>query len=157
YGNLVPFRRPTRDGKGLEQLVNARGDGTVPRSSSHPKQWTSEDKHPAGNKVQGFAPKHADLQNGRDLHESLFQILTADRLGQTAGGTPIGVVGPEMTRLGEPVPIEVITDPPNENLMLEVHVDKNATPAAFLKNLGGGRYRGQLKGLSLDVHEVKVV
>lgn len=156
HGNLVPYRRPTRDGKGLEKLVNARGDGTVPRGSSHPRQWLGEDQLWASDKVQGFAPKHADLQNGRDLHQSLYQILTADRLGQTAGGIPIGILAPEMANLGEPVPVEVITDPPDENLMLEVHVDGQPEPVAYLNNLGGGRYRGQVAALPLDVHRLTV-
>jgi hypothetical protein len=156
HGMLVPYRRPMRDGKGLERVVNARGDGTVPRISSHPKQWPGEDRLRGNDKVQGFAPKHADLQNGQDFHESLYQILTADRLGQTAGGVPIGVRGPEMSRLGEPVPIEVVTDPPDENLMLEVRVDGRSEPATYLANVGGGRYQGQVTDLPVDVHELTV-
>jgi hypothetical protein len=50
-----------------------------------------------------------------------------------------------MSGLGEPVPIEVMTDPPDETLMLEVHVDGRPEPAAYLTNLGGGRYRGQVR------------
>jgi pimeloyl-ACP methyl ester carboxylesterase len=156
HGNLVPYRRPAWDGKGLEKLVNARGDGTVPRGSSHPRQWRGEDQPRASDKVQGFAPKHADLQNGPDLHESLYQILTADRLGQNAGGVPIGILAPEMARLGEPVPVEVITDPPDENLMLEVHVDGCPEPAGYLANQGGGRYRGEVRGLPADVHGLTI-
>ena len=153
----VPYRRLTRDGNRLETVINARGDGTVPRGSSHPKQWKSEAAPPAGDKIQGFAPKHIDLQNRRELLESLFQIFTADRLGQTAGGIPIAVSGPEMSVLGEPVKMDVSTDPMLDGLMLEVHVDNGSKPAAYLNNIGGGRYRGEVAGLPPDVHELTVI
>jgi hypothetical protein len=156
HGNRIPYQRRTRDGKGLELVMNVRGDGTVPRGSSHPRQWPGEEQSRARHRVQGFGAKHADLQNVRDLHESLFQILTADRLGQTAGGVSLGVWGPEMAAPGAPVPIDVLTDPPDENLMLEVHVDGDRQPAADFENLGGGRYRARVNGLPPDVHELTV-
>jgi hypothetical protein len=152
----VPYRRRTRETNQLEMVINVRGDGTVPRGSSHPKQWKSEAVRPAGDKVQGFAPKHANLQNQREVLESLFQIFTADRLGQTAGGVPIAVSGPEMSVLGEPVKIDVSTDPAFDDLMLEIHVDNDPGQATYLNNIGEGRYRGEVHGLAPDVHELTV-
>jgi hypothetical protein len=117
---------------------NPRGDGTVPRGSSHPPNWESEEDHP----IQGFAQAHASLQNTDTLHASLFQILTADRLGKTAGGLPLSVATPDLVQVGESIPITVTADSPT--LVLHACIDDAAPSAVLLANEGDGHYRGTL-------------
>lgn len=149
------YQRPRKDGQGLEEVVNVRGDGTVPRASSHPGDWLSEEQRPERCAVQGFAPMHAHLQNADALADSLFQILTQQRLGQTAGGRMIGVDAPEVIREGESFPIAVVGATSNPPLM--AIVDGNMRHAVDLENLGEGRYRGEIPGLSLDTHTITIV
>lgn len=158
YGSAgTPYRRRVAGRPDPEPVPNARGDGTVARGSSHPKHWANEADIPASDKVQGFVPKHADLQNSQQLQESLYQILTADRLGQTAGGDQVAVSAPEMVELGEPVTIRVRgAESKVDYLLLEVRVDGNEKPAAYFEHKGGGLLEAEVPDLSADVHELTV-
>jgi pimeloyl-ACP methyl ester carboxylesterase len=148
------YTKYTDDG-GLEPLVNARGDGTVPRGSSHPPDWPDEENTPTWGRVQGFATAHSHLQNADALLDSLYQILTADRLGRTAGLRQIGVRVPDVAGFDEPIVVEVIADETADNLPLGVWVDLAET-STYVENLGGGHYRAELPPLPPDAHTITV-
>ncbi len=133
-----------------EDRDNPRGDGTVPRGSSHPPQWDTEEGHT----VQGFAQAHASLQNTNTLHESLFQILTADRLGETLGGSPITVRTPDLLAPGEPVTVTVTANA--DGLALSACLDGRTNDAVLLANQGDGLYSVTLPPPEPDAHTITV-
>ena len=136
-------------------LVNSRGDGIVSRSSSHPAEWPSEEDTPSSGRVQGFGTVHSHLQGGNALLDSLYLILTAERLGRTAGGRQVCVRMQETARSGEPIPIEILGDESSDKLPLGVWVDGTGPPVCA-DPLGDGRYIAELPPLTPDAHTVTV-
>jgi pimeloyl-ACP methyl ester carboxylesterase len=139
-----------RDGK-VEPLRHYKGtdyagDGTVPRPSSHPPEWPSDD-------ASAFAPqKHAMLQSTDSILAQLSGILEAGRLSRfMAGGLRIGVDLPDVAQPGVPVSIEATSLDGDPSLPLHV-VCEGEDGQVFgspklMHATGDGRYRATIDGL----------
>ncbi|MFJ8106020.1 hypothetical protein [Streptomyces sp. NPDC096132] len=125
-----------RDLDGTDHL----GDGTVPRFSCFPAQWTDDST------VRFFAQKHGALQNERALLNQLEALLTArDPRRFLDGRLELCVDVPEVAE-GAECPVEVTAD--DDRLALSVtaeHVETGrADRGRTLRNRGDGRYGTRL-------------
>jgi hypothetical protein len=120
------------------------GDGTVPRPSSHPPEWSDDS-------ASVFVPqKHAMLQSTDSILTQVFGILTG-HLGRFMGGARIGVDIPDIVQLGRPLPIDAISKDGDPTLPLHV-VCEGEDGQAFgspklMRPMGDGRYLATIDGL----------
>lgn len=141
---------PTRVYKGLDR----GGDGTVPRPSSHPPEWTDESR---GHTVFA-AQRHATIQETESVLAQLFGTLTG-RFGTFLGGQPIGLELPDLIQAGEPLEIAVTAEDSTLALSATVSPHDNSAVVAsaeLLENLGGGRYRTRFDNLAPGTYQVTV-
>jgi len=115
-----------------------RGDGTVPRMSSHPPEW-EDDAYAAV-----FGQQHATLQSDKNAYRQLYSILTADKLVKFASPTDqLGLVVPDIVLADEQLDVEVSSWAHASGLPLVVTVSNEAGGAPSKKSmnsLGDGRY-----------------
>lgn len=131
-----------RNGKleALNQLgaEDHRGDGTVPRISSHMPEWQNDAYAGA------FGQQHAMLQSDGNLHRQVFAILTASELETYAvGETLFGLELPEVVQAGEPLPVVVTSTAGDETLPLRcllLNEEGTEIDSRLMRNLGEGRY-----------------
>lgn len=129
------------------------GDGTVPRMSSHPPEWTNDGQSGF------FGLQHASLAADTDAHRQIFGILTTESLSRLKGGTNLGVEIPDLIQAGEILPIFARADDGDPNLALqaELRAEDGSTPASVkLRPDGAGGYRGEAKGLPPQGYAVKI-
>jgi pimeloyl-ACP methyl ester carboxylesterase len=107
---------------GVERIENYngqdfKGDGTVPRLSSHPPEWESDDVAGA------FGQQHATLQSDATLHRQLRAILTADRMEvYAAAGNLFGLDLPEVVPRGSPLIVKATSATGDTSLPLRVSI-----------------------------------
>ncbi|WP_197041892.1 lipase/acyltransferase domain-containing protein [Sandarakinorhabdus oryzae] len=131
-----------------------RGDGTVPRISSHMPEW--QDDAYAG----AFGQQHATLQSDGNLHRQLFAILTAQELETYGAGENLfGLELPEVVQAGQSLPVTVTSSTGDGSLPLRVHLlDEQGTEldSQLLRNLGGGRYQAIFEDIAPGQVSVRV-
>jgi len=137
-GKVEPLRRHNE--------TDFAGDGTVPRPSSHPPEWPSDD-------ASAFAPqKHAMLQSTDSILAQLSGILEAGRLSRfMASGLRIGVDLPDVVQPGVPISIEATSLDGDPSLPLHV-VCEGEDGQVFgspklMRATGDGRYLATIDGL----------
>jgi hypothetical protein len=140
---------PIRSHKGTDHS----GDGTVPRPSSHPPEWSDE-----GSSVF-VSQSHALLQSTDSILTQLFGRLTGN-LGKFMGETGIGLDIPALVEAGSSVPVEAISQDGNPTLALHVvcHDEDGqlrGTPK-LMKALGDGRYHAKLDDLPEGAYRITV-
>jgi hypothetical protein len=131
------------------------GDGTVPRPSSHPPEWTDE----YGGNTVAAAQRHATLQETQEVFTQLFSMLTTGTKGAWMGGEQVGMDVPDLLAAGEPLVVEVSAEQPNLALMATVSPLDGEQPAAepqLLAPLGDGRYRAQFEALGPGTYQTTV-
>lgn len=140
---------PIRSRKGTDHS----GDGTVPRPSSHPPEWSDE-----GSSVF-VSQSHALLQSTNSILTQLFGRLTGN-LGKFMGGTGIGLNIPALVEAGTSVPVEVISQDGNPTLALHVvcHDEDGQLRGnpKLMKAGGDGRYRAKLDDLPQGAYRITV-
>jgi len=133
--------------------VDYYGDGTVPRISSHPQEWS--DDSTAG----FFGLQHASLAADPDIHRQLFGILTTERLRRFMGGPNLGLQMPDLISSGERLEIFVRSDDNDSTLALEATArgeDGFALPPIPLRPIGKGGYRGEIEMLAPQAYAVQI-
>lgn len=129
------------------------GDGTVPRSSSHPPEWSDDAQ--AG----FFGLQHASLAADPDIHRQLFGVLTSDKLSQLKGGSDLGVSIPHLVVAGDALAIEARAQDGDRNLALRATIvgeDGVASEPQNLRPDGEGRYYLEVNGLSPQGYKVMI-
>lgn len=159
-GHVQPTAQSARiTGNQIEPLrmykdKNVGGDGTVPRPSSHPPEWTEGDA-----KSIFAAQIHGSLQNTDGVLEQLYGVLTG-HLGQWMGAEPIGLDIPSIVNVREALPIVAISDAIDETLALQAVVEDESGEKIgdpqLLNNAGQGRYEGECKGLPPGSYRITV-
>jgi Lecithin:cholesterol acyltransferase len=129
------------------------GDGTVPRPSSHPPEWSDE-----GSSVF-VSQSHALLQSTNLILTQLFGRLTGN-LGKFMGGTGIGLDVPAIMEAGKTVPVNVISQHGNPTLALHVVCHgEDGQPRGIpklMKAQGDGRYHAKLDDLPEGAFKITV-
>jgi hypothetical protein len=140
---------PIRSRKGTDHS----GDGTVPRPSSHPPEWSNE-----GSSVF-VSQSHALLQSTNLILTQLFGRLTGN-LGKFMGGTGIGLDVPAIMEAGKTVPVNVISQHGNPTLALHVVCHgEDGQPRGIpklMKAQGDGRYHAKLDDLPEGAFKITV-
>jgi pimeloyl-ACP methyl ester carboxylesterase len=120
------------------------GDGTVPRPSSHPPEWTDE-----GSSIF-VSQSHALLQSTESILTQVFGMLTG-HLGRFMGGTGIGLKVPEVIEAGQTIPIEATSQDGNPSLALHALCHgEDGEPRGIpklMRPLGEGLYSAKFDGL----------
>jgi pimeloyl-ACP methyl ester carboxylesterase len=120
------------------------GDGTVPRPSSHPPEWSDD-------LASIFvSQKHTMLQSTDSILTQVFGILTG-HLGRFMGGARIGVDIPEIVQLGGSAPIEATSKDGDSSLPLHVVCEgedgQTFGSPKLMRATGDGRYHATIDGL----------
>ena len=159
-GHVQPTAQSARiKGDHIEPLrmykdENVGGDGTVPRPSSHPPEWT------AGDADSIFASQlHASLQNTDGVLEQLYGVMTG-HLGKWMGAEPIGVDIPSIVNVKNAIPIVAISEGGDETLALQAVVETEAGEQMgeplLLNNGGHGRYEVEVEGMGPGSYRITV-
>jgi hypothetical protein len=115
-----------------------RGDGTVPRISSHYPEWTNDGYAAA------FGQQHATLQSDANLHRQMYAILTAGEVEAYAGAeNRFGLELPEVISAGEALVARVTSPAGDETLPLRAIVfgeDGRSLESRLMRNVGSGNY-----------------
>jgi pimeloyl-ACP methyl ester carboxylesterase len=136
-----------------EQDDRIRGDGTVPRFSSHPPEWGTEE---AGRTIY-TAGRHTALQDSSDVLTQLHGLLSAGSIRKPMGGIPIGVSLANTIDVGDTLSVTAVSD--ETVLQLQALVKNLATGDTSTRNLtneGEGHYRTDFTDLAPGVHQVTV-
>jgi hypothetical protein len=124
--------------------TNLGGDGTVPRPSSHPPEWSDE-----GSSVL-VSQTHAVLQSTDSILTQVYGVLTG-HLGKFMGENPIGVDLPDLVELGSALPIEVTSAQGDPRLPLHVvcrgEDGRDYGKPILMRPSGDGRYHAKIDGL----------
>jgi hypothetical protein len=133
---------------------NFKGDGTVPRLSSHPPEFESDD-------VAGpFGQLHTTLHSDANLHRQLRAILTADQMEVYASAENLfGVDLPDVVPHGSPLVVTATSATGDTSLPLraEINDESGAKVASkLLRNIGKGRYEGRFDALPPGLATVTV-
>ncbi len=138
---------PSREYEGVDWL----GDGTVPRQSSHPPEWT--DDSGAG----AFNQSHGTLQSDDDIHRQLRHIITADEMPVFAAPEiRLGLDLPELTLAGTPLNFSVSN---NFRLALRASVSNEhgvEVSSKLFVDQGGSRYAASFNGLAPGLARVTI-
>ena len=122
-----------------------KGDGTVPRQSSHPPEWANDESAGA------FGQQHAMLQSDTNLHRQLFAILTADALEVfAAAGDQLGIELPELVERQSPLVLVATSATGDTTLPLRAIVRDEAgheIESTLMRNVGFGRYEATFHNL----------
>jgi hypothetical protein len=131
-----------------------RGDGTVPRISSHFPEW--QDNAYAG----AFGQQHATLQSDRNLHRQLFAIMTASELEILAAGEHLfGLELPDVIGADEVLPLNVTCPSGDDKLPLRATLfseDGAELDSRLMRNLGKGSYEAEFTDLPAGQVTVRV-
>lgn len=131
-----------------------RGDGTVPRGSSHPPEWTNGDAD-----AIFAAQKHGSLQNTDGVLDQLYGVLTG-HLGKWMGGERVGLDMPTIVSAGDAIPVTAISDGGDDTLALQASIaDESGAPCMepeLMNNAGDGRYAVELKALKPGSYRITV-
>lgn len=151
-GRIVPLH--------LYKNEKLRGDGTVPRRSSHPPQWTNDGKSVF------FSQQHPSLQADTDCHRQIDGILTSDAQSffsmlaeQDVGGDRLGIHLPEIVAAGRPLDIVATSELGDGGIQLQAdlrHEDGTRLPTVLLRSAGGGRYEAKVADLAPGSYSVRV-
>jgi len=122
-----------------------RGDGTVPRVSSHYPEWHNDSYAAA------FGQQHATLQSDANLHRQLFAILTAGEVEAYAGAeSRFGLELPEVVTAGHPLLARVTSPAGDETLPLRATAfgeDGRELEGRLMRNIGSGTYEATFADL----------
>ncbi len=126
-----------------------RGDGTVPRDSATPPEWSN----PA--LAKAVAQRHASMQLAASVQTELNVILTdAPRL--MTGRVQIGMRLPSAVVAGKPFDIAV-DGPPGLGLAMMIRpVDRSANPILKQAKTAEDRYRVRVGPLAAGLYQVTV-
>ena len=135
---------------GTEQGQDNRGDGTVPRDSATPPEWTN----PAWAKA--VAQRHASMQLASSVRTELSVMLTdAPRL--MVGRAQIGMRLPSAVPAGQPFDV-TIDGPPGLGLTAVVHsLEGSMGPIRVPGKIAGGRYRVRVGDLAAGLYGIRIV
>lgn len=140
----------------LNQLdtQDMRGDGTVPRISSHFPEWQNDQY--AGS----FGQQHATLQSDGNLHRQLFSILTASQLETyMAPERSIGLKLPDIVQSGNRLPVTVSSPNKDDSLPLQailMNEEGNELETHLMRNAGQGRYETAFENVSPGQIKVRI-
>ena len=133
---------------------NFGGDGTVPRPSSHPPEWTDGD-----DRAVFAAQKHGSLQNSESVLDQLYGILTG-HMGKWMGGDRIGLDIPDIVSEGDDITITAIAEGGDDTLALQAFiVDESGRQLAepeLLDNTGDGHYKIGIKVPAPGPYRIKI-
>lgn len=133
---------------------NLGGDGTVPRPSSHPPEWTTGD---AG--AIFAAQKHGSLQNTGGVLDQIYGVLTG-HLGKWMGGERIGLDIPPIVSMGDAINVVAISDTGDDTLALQASIENESgeqcSEPELLNNVGDGRYELKNMGLAPGSYRITV-
>lgn len=122
-----------------------RGDGTVPRISSHFPEWQNDGLAAA------FGQQHSTLQSDANLHRQLFAILTANEIEIYADVENLfGLELPEVIEAGKALPVRVASPAGDETLPLCAILfgeDGRELGSELMRNRGNGTYEARFSGL----------
>ncbi|MDP9422432.1 MAG: hypothetical protein M3Q19_06300 [Pseudomonadota bacterium] len=137
-----------------------KGDGTVPRRSSHPPEWANDGK------AVFFSQQHPSLQADSDLHRQIDGILTSDadtflnmRAEQDIGGDRLGIDLPEMVASGHSLEIVAKSDLGDDEIRLQAelrHEDGRRLPSVLLRPEGGGRHQASIGEIAPGAYQVRI-
>lgn len=130
-----------------------RGDGTVPRLSSHPAEWEDEQE---GRTIY-TAGRHAALQNAGDVQTQLHGLLSAGSIKKPMGGVPIGITMPDLINLGDNFDLTAVAE--DSGLLLQAVIEKlqdHSQVRYSLTNKGDGRYGAEIADLRPGAYRVTV-
>lgn len=132
-----------------------KGDGTVPRPSSHPPEWMQGD---AG--AIFAAQKHGSLQNTEGVLDQLYGVLTGGHLGKWMGGEHIGLDIPAIVTAGDGICVTAIAEAGDDTLALQASIENESGEPCMdpelLNNVGDGRYEVELSGLVPGSYRITV-
>ena len=151
-GSIVPLH--THAGK------DGKGDGTVPRLSSHPPEWDNDARSVF------FAQQHPSLQADTDCHRQIDGILTSDAgtyfstlAEQDMSGDRLGVELPDLVEAGQALRIVANSELGDEEIRLQAelkHEDGTLLPPVLLRHIGNGRHEAQITALRPGAYQAKV-
>ena len=126
-----------------------RGDGTVPRDSATPPEWSN----PA--LAKAVAQRHASMQLAASVQTELNVILTdAPRL--MTGRVQIGMRLPSAVAAGKPFDVTV-DGPPNLGLAAVIRpLDHSASPIRKLAKTADDRYQIRVGPLTAGLYDVTI-
>lgn len=126
------------------------GDGTVPRDSATPPEWTN----PAWSKA--VAQRHAKMQLAPSVRTELNVLLT-DAPRRMSAGVQLGLRLPQAVSAGQPFDV-IVTGPPGLGLTAVVSsLDGGAPVRKAAKTDGDGQYRMRVGPLAPGLYDVTVV
>lgn len=133
--------------------VDHGGDGTVPRPSSHPPEWSGDTR------AIFAAQKHGSLQNTDGVLDQLFGALTG-HLGNWMGGERIGVEVPDLVSAGEAFAVRAMAEGGDPTLALQAIVTREDGTVTgepqLLDNDGQGGYWVRFSGLAPGGYRIRV-
>jgi hypothetical protein len=128
----------------LHKGIDHGGDGTVPRPSAHPPEWSNDSASVF------VSQRHAMLQSTDSILAQLFGVL-AGHLGKFMGGMRIGVDMPDAVQIGQNVTIEAESKDGDSTLPLHVVCEGEdgrlfGSPK-LMRASGDGRYHAIIDNL----------
>lgn len=135
---------------GTEEGRDDRGDGTVPRDSATPPEWTN----PAWAKA--VAQRHASMQLASSVQTELSVMLT-DAPRVMAGHVQVGMRLPRAVPANQSFDI-TIDGPTGLGLTAVVHsLDGSIGPMRSQAKKADGRYRTRIAALPAGVYSVRII
>lgn len=137
-----------------------KGDGTVPRISSHPPEWENDAR------AVFFAQQHASLQTDTDLHRQIEGILSSSAEEFFAmdatldvAGDRLGVSLPDVVETEQALTITARSEFGDDGLKLQAelrHEDGTRLPPVPLRAVGGGVHEAAITDLPPGSYAVTV-